>query len=117
MANYQRGDTVLVWHVWPEPDGRVGKKRRPGIIYDIIAEDHYCILIFGTDRTGKIPGFKVEQKSSEGRKMKIDKDSFINLSKIVPLKRVDIIKQIGFCPEEILNKIEEVIDEFGIERP
>lgn len=117
MARYEKGDVVRVWHVWREPDGTVDMKPRPGIVYDVIAEDHYCILVYGKDRTGRVPGFTVDYKSKDGKGMGLTKDSFVNLSKFVPLRKADIIKQIGNCSESLMEKIEKAIDDFGIERP
>jgi hypothetical protein len=117
MARFQRGDVATVWQVWKEKDGSIGQKQRPAIIYDVIAEDHYCILIFGKDRTDVVPGFKIEQQSNEGKEMRLKKDSFVNVSKIVELRKGDVLKLIGYCPESVLDKIDEIIDENGLERP
>jgi mRNA-degrading endonuclease toxin of MazEF toxin-antitoxin module len=117
MPQYQRGDVAEVLQVWREKDGSLQYKWRPGIIYDVLGEDHYSFLIFGKDRTGKIPGFKVEANSKDGKEMRLKKDSFINMEKIVKLRRQDMGRLKGYCTDELMEKIEKKIDEYGIERP
>lgn len=115
---YRRGDKVLVYDAWEDENGLIQQKKRPAIIYDVISEDHYCVLIYGTNRKGKIPGLWIEYDSVDGRKLDLQKDSFINLSKIVPLKKWAISNLLkGNCSEGLFQKIDEVIDSEGIEKP
>lgn len=117
MPQFQRGDVADVLQVWREKDGSLKQKWRPGIIYDVLGEDHYSFLVFGKDRTGKIPGFKVDANSGEGKEMRLTKDSFINMQKLVKLRKEDVGRLRGYCTEELMKKIEQKIDEYGIERP
>ncbi|MEQ8628850.1 hypothetical protein [Ekhidna sp.] len=115
---FRRGDKVLVVDVWEDESGSIQRKDRPAIIYDVIGDDHYSILLYGKDRTGKIPGLKVDQFSEEGQKLQLQKDSFLNLSKIIPLKRYAIVRLLrGNCSEKLFEMIEKVIEQEGIEKP
>ncbi len=118
MAYYNRGDVVWAIVAWENDDGSYSWKERPVIIYDVIGEDYYHIMITGTDRRKTNVGIWVEKDSYEGKIMHLTKDSFINLSNgIIKVQRSDIRKLMGFCPEKILERIDLLCDENNIERP
>ncbi|MFT7032551.1 MAG: hypothetical protein ACJA2S_001051 [Cyclobacteriaceae bacterium] len=117
MSNYQKGDTVSVLDVWRDEKGSIQTKRRPGIIYDVIGEDNYLIFFYGIDRTGKVPGLSIKLDSPEGKELGLTKDSYLNLSRFKKRKKIDIYRLIGHCNDDLLEKIDEIIDKEGIKRP
>lgn len=115
MAKYEHGDIVLVHFPFEKNDG---EKVRPALLWDIIGEDYYCLMITSSEKNKDRLGVWIDCKSPENKTMKLNKDSFINLTRrFVKLTRNDIIKLIGICPEVVLNKVTDECNKSDIEMP
>lgn len=56
---------------------------------------------------------KVLKDSAEGQQMGLTFDSIIVLDRTATLKKFRLANKIGTCPQSIIDKIEEMMDEMG----
>ncbi|GAA0890369.1 hypothetical protein GCM10009122_00470 [Fulvivirga kasyanovii] len=110
---YQAGDVVTVYFPWRDEDGSIVMKERPAVVYEVdTVENRVLIQITSKNRSDKLPGIWVLKDSDAGKKMRLKKDSFINVSQMVNLNMRFIKRLIGFCP--LMEKIQEIIEDHDI---
>lgn len=115
MPKYLQGDVVLCHFPFKDFEG---EKMRPALIYDVIGEDHYTLMFTTKDRSDKFTGIWIDKNSLENKSLRLKENSFLNISHdFVRLRKEDIIKKIGNCPESLLLRIEKLCREKGIELP
>jgi mRNA-degrading endonuclease toxin of MazEF toxin-antitoxin module len=115
MSRYQRGDVVRAPLPYMDEDGIWRVKFRPFIVIDVDGiNDNITVSCTGqTHQSKKFTGISVLLDSEEGRKMGIDRDSFIYCNTTVVFANKDIIRKIGTCPlmKEICEKLGYEYDE------
>ena len=104
MPKYERGDVVLVAFKFQETSET---KKRPAVVIESYHDSCLICQITSRDRRGERRGFWVAKESSDGEKMGIEMDSFINADVTQEVSFLMIFKTIGFCP--FIDKLEEMI--------
>lgn len=109
---YEFGDIVWAIQSWEE-NGEVKWKERRMVIVDVIGEELFSVGVFTSGRNWQKgrKGIQILAQSSEGKRFKLDHDSFIDCSRKFAIRRIDIRKWIAACPEAFMIKVEELISD------
>lgn len=107
-----------VWDVtnipaYPNQENLREVTARPAIIIeDLQDEVSVCCL---TKQLHQVANYKyafvVKKDSEEGRQMGLTFDSLVVLDRIITLKKLRLTGVIGTCPQSIVEKIEEIMQQ------
>lgn len=110
MSRYNRGDVVRAYiSYYDTADGLFKSKVRPFVVIDV-EDDTENITVACTSQihqSQKFEGIIVDPESDIGKKMELEKKTFIYCNKVVILSDKDIIRKKGTCPivNDIVNKL------------
>ncbi|MCJ7446550.1 MAG: type II toxin-antitoxin system PemK/MazF family toxin [Bacteroidales bacterium] len=105
-----------VWNVvnipaYPNQENPIETTARPAIIIeDLQDEVELCCLTKQVQQVSKYKYcFIVNKDSPEGIQMGLTFDSLVVVDRTVSLKKIRVIYKIGSCPQNIIDKIEELL--------
>jgi len=107
-----------VWEVTNIPaypnqeDSREVTGRPAIIIEDLQDEVSVCCLTKQLHQAANYKyTFVVKEASSEGKQMGLTFDSLVVLDRILTIKKIRLAGIIGTCPQSIIDKIEEILQQ------
>jgi hypothetical protein len=107
-----------VWDVtnipaYPNQEDTKEVTARPAIIIeDLQDEVSVCCLTKQLHQAANYKyAFVVRKDSAEGQQMGLTFDSLIVLDRILTLKKLRLVGNIGSCPQSIIDKIEEIMQQ------
>lgn len=107
-----------VWDVtnipaYPNQENLREVTARPAIIIeDLQDEVSVCCLTKQLHQAANYKyAFVIRKDSEEGRQMGLTFDSLVVLDRILPLKKLRLTGIIGTCPESVIERIEEILQQ------
>ncbi len=108
MPAYKRGDVLLVYFPY---DDEPTAKLRPAVLLEDAVDDVFVVKCTKTDRSKKGSCIKIEKDSSEYKMMGLWEPTYISVTESVMLTKYDIHSFLGECPEDLIDKIDEMREE------
>jgi mRNA interferase MazF len=116
IAQYRKGDVVLVSFPFTTDDGQTQTKRRPAVIisndYNNGRLDDVLLvpLTSNTSRSTKEPTqVVITMNSPEGQQGGLRLDSVIDCTVIATIPRTLLVNKIGSFPQEVMERIDQCL--------
>lgn len=107
MAKYKRGD--VVWVKFPYEENPARTKERPAILVeDEVDGKSLVVKCTKTDKSKYGPCIFIQPGTKEYKLMGLSFPTYISINEEIELSKYFILRLIGFCPETIMDKIDEL---------
>ncbi|MBE5322116.1 type II toxin-antitoxin system PemK/MazF family toxin [Pedobacter sp. MR2016-19] len=110
MPAYKRGDVLLVY--FPFQDNPNESKKRPAVLLEDAIDDHLVVKCTKTDKSKYGPCIFIDKGTKNYNEMGLWEPTYISIGETVELTKYEIHSYLGECPEELIDKINELYQEY-----
>ncbi|WP_410478219.1 type II toxin-antitoxin system PemK/MazF family toxin [Pedobacter aquatilis] len=106
MSKYRRGDVVKCYYPYEEDPAQTSI-RSAVVIEDEVDNECLVVKCTGTQRSHE-KEIEIKPNTKAYKTMRLTKTTYLRVAHEISLKKIFIIRLVGFCPQEIMDQIDEL---------